>query len=325
MVTREQVAASKAIHRTTGRTFYVATRLLPRRVRRATYVLYAFFRIADEVVDDAGDASADRQRATLERLRAEGLGERPTTDPVLAAFRELRERNGIADADVEEFVAAMEVDVEKRRYDTYRELEAYMGGSAVAVANMMTAIMRPADPELARPHAAALGEAFQLTNFLRDVREDVVERDRIYLPRTTRDAFGVDDDQVVALRMSEGFAGVMRTELDRTEALYRHGVAGIRLLPRDCQFPVLLAAVLYAEYHRLIRRQGYDVLSTPPTLSRSRTLLLYVRTRWQWFRHRDPETVFYAVSPVEPGSFDDRARETTLLAPVRRSVSRLLR
>jgi len=325
MVTRAQVAASKAIHRTTGPTFYVATRLLPRRVRHATYVLYAFFRIADEVVDDAGDASVERQRATLERLRAEALGERPTTDPVLAAFQEIRERYDVSDAEVDEFVAAMEVDVEKRRYESYRELEAYMGGSAVAVANMMTAIMRPADPEMARPHARALGEAFQLTNFLRDVREDVVERDRIYLPRTTRDAFGVDDEQVAALRMSEGFAGVVRTELERTEALYRRGVAGIRLLPPDCQFPVLLAAVLYAEHHRLIRERGYDVLSTPPTLSRSRTLVLYARTRWHWLRHRDPETVFYAVSPVEPGPFDERARETTLLAPVRRSVSRLLR
>jgi len=86
MVDDDQIARSKSIQQQTGKTFHLATRLLPERVREATYVLYAFFRVADEVVDDADGVAPDEQRAELEAIRAAALGERATDDPVLAAF-----------------------------------------------------------------------------------------------------------------------------------------------------------------------------------------------------------------------------------------------
>ena len=308
MVTERQLSTSKDIQRRTGRTFYVATRLLPERVRHPTYVLYAFFRVADEVVDDPGDATPAEQRARLDDLRAQALGRAEPTDPVLAAFREVADERGIADEDVEVFVDAMQSDVAKDRYADYGELEAYMDGSAAAVGRMMLAVMGSEDPELARPHATALGEAFQLTNFLRDVREDVEDRDRIYLPATTLERHGVSHDDVAALDFSEGFAAAMRDELQRAETLYRQGVAGIQSLPTDCQFAVLLAAVLYADYHRVIRARDYDVLTAAPSLGRVRKLSLLARTWWHWRRTRDPETVFRRVSAV--GATDERSTET---------------
>jgi 15-cis-phytoene synthase len=298
MVEQDNITKSKAIHRRTGRTFYYATKLLPDRVRDATYVLYAFFRVADEVVDDAAGVSPERQRRRLEELRAEALGEAEPESPVLVAFQEVKVEHGIDDETVEEFIDAMATDIGKRRYRDYEELEEYMGGSAVAVASMMTAVMDPENPEVARPHARALGEAFQLTNFLRDVREDVVERDRIYLPETTLAEHGVTTEQIERFEMDEGFAAAMQTELARTERLYREGVAGIKYLPEDCQLPVLLAAVLYAEHHRLIRSCGYDVLNEEPELGTLRKLSLVVRTRWRWQWNDDPEEVFRQVSAV---------------------------
>ncbi|WP_255191211.1 phytoene/squalene synthase family protein [Natronobeatus ordinarius] len=301
---QEHIDAGKEIQRRTGKTFYLATRFLPRRVRHATHVLYAFFRIADEVVDDAAGVSPDEQAAQLEALRAQALGEVEPDDPVLIAFGELRERYDIADEEVEKFIDAMKTDIHTSRYETYAELESYMRGSAAAVGVMMTAIMEPDDPETALPHAIKLGEAFQLTNFLRDVREDVLERDRIYLPQETLRAHAVPAEQVEGLEMSDSFATAMAEELRRTEALYREGVAGIRYLPEDCQLPVLLAAVLYAEHHRLIRAQGYDVLTEEPSLSTARKLWCVARTRWHWHWNRDPEAVFQRVSAVptaEPG------------------------
>jgi 15-cis-phytoene synthase len=298
MVEQDNITKSKAIHRRTGRTFYYATKLLPDRVRDATYVLYAFFRVADEVVDDAAGVSPERQRRRLEELRAEALGEAEPESPVLVAFQEVKVEHGIDDETVEEFIDAMATDIGKRRYRDYEELEEYMGGSAVAVASMMTAVMDPENPEVARPHARALGEAFQLTNFLRDVREDVVERDRIYLPETTLAEHGVTTEQIERFEMDEGFAAAMQTELARTERLYREGVAGIKYLPEDCQLPVLLAAVLYAEHHRLIRSCGYDVLNEEPELGTLRKLSLVVRTRWRWQWNDDPEEVFRRVSAV---------------------------
>ncbi|WP_227354846.1 phytoene/squalene synthase family protein [Haladaptatus salinisoli] len=302
MVTDRQLATSKAINRRTGRTFYVATRLLPKRVRHPTYVLYAFFRTADEVVDDAAGVPSDDQYAALERLRAQALGRESTDDPVLVAFREVAETHDIPDAEIESFVDAMATDVEKGRYEDYAELEAYMRGSAAAVGRMMLAVVGADDRARARPHATALGEALQLTNFLRDVREDIEEQDRIYLPRTTLERHGVTEEQIRRLEFSEGFAAAVHDELRRAESLYWHGVRGIRYLPADCRFPVLLAAVLYAEHHRLIRARGYDVLSATPRLGLARTAWVVARTRWRWQFRRDPETVFEAVSAVSEGA-----------------------
>ena len=295
---REHIDAGKAIQRRTGKTFYLATKFLPERVRHATHVLYGFFRIADEVVDDADGVSPAEQRAELEHLRAQALGETEPEDPVLEAFAEIREEYGIADAEVDEFVDAMLTDIETSRYETYAGLESYMRGSAAAVGVMMTAIMEPEMEATALPHAIKLGEAFQLTNFLRDVREDALERDRIYLPLETLRTHGVDPGEIERLEYSEAFAAAMAHELRRAEELYREGVAGIRYLPEDCQLPVLLAAVLYAEHHALIRAQEYDVLSAEPSLSTPRKLWCLAKTRWRWHWNRDPEAVFQRVSAV---------------------------
>lgn len=300
MVEQDHLAQSKAIHRRTGRTFYYATRLLPGRVRDATYVLYAFFRVADEIVDDADGTPPEEQRRELERLRAQALDETDPDRPVLAAFQEIKAEHDIDDADIEDFIDAMVTDIEKGRYETYDELEAYMDGSAAAVGRMMTAVMNPDDPETARSHATALGEAFQLTNFLRDVREDIVERDRIYLPQATLADHGVTETQIARFEMDGGFAAAMRAELARTEGLYREGVAGIKYLPEDCQLAVLLAAVLYVDHHRLIRNHGYDVLNNEPELGTLRKLTLVARTRWRWQWSADPEEVFRRVSAI-PG------------------------
>ncbi|SEO28305.1 phytoene synthase [Halogranum amylolyticum] len=298
MVDEDQIARSKEIQQRTGKTFHFATRLLPKRVREATYVLYAFFRVADEVVDDADRVAPGDQRETLERLRAEALGRQESDDDVLAAFSEMRDQYDIDDEDVDVFIDAMLTDITKHRYESYAELETYMDGSAAAVGRMMTAVMDPNEAEKALPHATALGEAFQLSNFLRDVREDVVERDRIYLPQTTLEKYDVTNEQIRNFEMSDRFVAVMRTELDRAERLYEEGVAGIRYLPEDCQFAVLLAAVLYADHHRLIRKRGYDVLSKTPQLSTTRKAFLGAKTWLHWQFNKDPETVFRKVSSL---------------------------
>jgi phytoene synthase len=298
MASPDDVATSKAIQQRTGKTFHVATRLLPRRVREATYVLYAFFRVADEVVDDPAGVPPDEQRAELTRIREAALGRRKTDDPVLSAFRSIKERYGIPDREVEAFIDAMEMDVTVDRYETYADLEEYLRGSSVAVAYMMLAVMDPEEKERARPHAKALGEAFQLTNFLRDVREDVVDYGRIYVPQSTLSEHGVTEEQIASFRFDDDVAAAMRAELERTERLYRTGVEGIRHLPADCRFGVLLSAVLYAEHHRQIRGHGYDVLSARRTLTTRRRLWLAVKT-WVHYKHTgDPVATFEAVSAV---------------------------
>src|SRR6056297_1103239 len=122
MVEHTQISTSKAIQRRTGKTFHLATRLLPERIRHATYVLYAFFRIADDVVDDPDPPPAERQLAELERIREAALGDREPTDPVLQAFVTVRDRYDIPDREIDEFVDAMARDVSTDRYETHDEL-----------------------------------------------------------------------------------------------------------------------------------------------------------------------------------------------------------
>ncbi|HMB51507.1 MAG TPA: phytoene/squalene synthase family protein [Natronoarchaeum rubrum] len=298
MVEDSQIAQSKAIQRRTGRTFHVATRFLPERVRYPTYVLYAFFRVADEIVDDAEGVPPEEQAAELESLRAQALGEQEPEGPVLAAFREIADEHGISDEEIDTFLDAMKSDIETSRYERYEDLETYMRGSASAVGVMMTEVMDPKRPEEAIPHAVALGEAFQMTNFIRDVREDVIDRDRIYLPEETLLDNGVQPEQIARLEFSPGVADAVRHELHRTEQLYQKGVAGIEYLPEDCQFPVVLSAVLYADHHRLIRACEYDVVNNEPSLSTARKLWLAARTRWHWQWNRDPVAVFHRASAV---------------------------
>jgi phytoene synthase len=307
----DTITTSKEIHKRTGKTFYYATRLLPERIRRPTYVLYGFFRVADEVVDQADAMPADQQYERLEDFRAKAMGERPAEDDVLSAFQSLRAQSEIADEDVDAFIDAMQQDIEKDRYRTYEELEGYMRGSAVAVGNMMVDVMDTEEKEHARPHAAALAEAFQLSNFLRDVGEDITEYGRIYLPQETLEQFGATESDIVEKRPTEAFKAAMRAELTRTERLYREGVAGIRYLPEDCQFAVLCSAVLYAEHHRRIRTLDYDTLTRDANLGRTRKLYLIARTWWHWRQHRDPEATFYAVSAVpEDAPSTERLRDS---------------
>ncbi|WP_232686255.1 phytoene/squalene synthase family protein [Halobacterium zhouii] len=296
MVDSNQISTSKTIQQRTGRTFHLATRLLPERVRHPTYVLYAFFRVADDVVDTPANRDPDVQRTELEAIRAAALGERDTDDAVLSAFRELVVRYDIAEADVDAFVDAMLADLDTARYDTHEELAAYMRGSSVAVGNMMMDVMEVENPEIAAPHAAALAEAFQLSNFLRDVKEDVDEYDRVYLPGETRREYGVTVEQLRRGEVTEGFRAAMCSELAYTEERYREGVAGIEYLPDDCQFAVLLAAVLYADHHREIRARNCDVLSATPTLGTTRKLWLLAKTRALWALHEDPKRMFYRVT-----------------------------
>ena len=309
MVDPTQLAESKSIHRQTGKTFYYATRLLPERVRHPTYVLYAFFRVADEVVDNPNGLSPAEQNERLLEIEAAALGREQTDDPVLAAFSEVREQYGIPDEEIEVFIDAMRSDIEKSRYETYDELESYMRGSAAAVGVMMTIVMETDDAEAALPKARRLGEAYQLTNFLRDVGEDVADRDRIYLPMSTLEACGADPADIEERRFTNEIGAAIERELRRAEGLYREGVAGIKYLPADCQLPVLTAAVLYADHHRLIRNRDNDTVTETPSLGTLRKIVLVAKTRLYWEWNNDPEAVFAKVSEV-PMVDDDSVAKT---------------
>lgn len=296
MVSSDKVERSKQIQKQTGKTFYFATKLLPEDIRHETYVLYAFFRKADEIVDSTDPDP--NQGEKLENFRKEAKGQVNSNDVVIQSFNEVREDKDIRDQDIDAFIDAMKMDIEKSRYEDFQEVRDYMDGSASAVGRMMTSIMNPEQKEKALPHATALGEAYQMTNFLRDVGEDIQKYDRVYLPKSTRDEFDVSVEQIRNGKVDDNFKKAIEEELKRTEVLYEEGVKGIKYLPENCQFGVFVSAVLYSQHHHLIRSVDYDVLNQTPELKRRTKVKLVVSAYWHWKRAENPTEAFRRASSI---------------------------
>ena len=174
------------------------------------------------------------------------------------------------------FIAAMIQDTTKDRYETYEELRQYMYGSAVVVGLMMTCVMCAKDDrfhdgssfrEEVLQKAGVLGEAFQMTNFLRDVGEDVRDRGRIYLPREDMRRFGVTEDMIRGGKVTEEFVALMQFEIARTEGLYADAQQGIQLLPKRAARGISIARTLYAAIIPKIVDARYDVFSSRAHIS----------------------------------------------------------
>ncbi|CAM5636572.1 hypothetical protein SFUMM280S_11518 [Streptomyces fumanus] len=194
---RAAYARCRRLNARHGRTYFLATRLLPADRRPAVHALYGFARHADDIVDDLhADATAAERAAALDRLdarlRAALAGGRPAGEPVVLAVADTAARYAIDPAHFTDFMASMRSDLTVTDYATYADLRAYMHGSAAVIGLQMLPVLGTVTARAtAAPHAAALGVAFQLTNFLRDVGEDL-DRGRVYLPADLLAAHGAD-------------------------------------------------------------------------------------------------------------------------------------
>ena len=266
-----QCRALNAVH---GRTYFLATRLLAPAQRPAIHALYGFARMADDVVDDPdADASPAAVAARLEEVRARmrrGLaGTDPRTlvtegEPVVAALADTVARFGIEHRHLEDFMDSMAMDLTVTDYPTFDDLAGYVHGSAAVIGLQVLPVLGTVGPqEEAEPYAADLGVAFQVTNFLRDVGEDL-DRGRVYLPAAELAAFGVDRDLLAWCRTTGRTDPRVRRALAhlvaRTRAVYRRAERGIALLHPVSRPCVRTAHVLYGGILDEIVDADYDVL-----------------------------------------------------------------
>lgn len=269
----------RRLHARYGRSYYLATRLLPAWKRRHVHALYGFARHADEIVDGHRDA-AERARA-LDALTAEvtaGLAGEPVRDPVLPAFLHTVRSFGIDHDDIAAFLGAMRADLTVTRYPTYDDLLGYMAGSAAAIGTMMLPILEtvPGCEQAAREPARQLGLAFQLTNFLRDVAEDLA-RGRIYLPLQDMAAFGVTEDDLRQPTTGRAVRELLAFEAERAHAHYRAAEPGIELLIPSSRPCIRAAKELYGGILAEIERSGFAVLERRARVPRRRRLATFAR------------------------------------------------
>lgn len=255
----------RKLHRKYGTTYYFATQKFRPEVREMVHALYGFVRVPDEWVDNPTTESPLNQLQKFRRQLILGYeGVRPD-EPVLRAFVDVALQCKIPIEEPLCFLDAMEQDLTKSRYNTYDELDEYMRGSAAAVGVMMCYIVGVGGNKDALSGAVALGNAMQLTNFLRDIGEDA-GRGRIYIPLSDLSSFRVSEEQIVKGTVSSHFIELMKFEIERTRALYREAEAAIPLLPKDAQKPILIALKLYERILDRIEERRYNVF-----LGRART------------------------------------------------------
>lgn len=269
------LAHCRALLQRGSKSFSFAARLLPRDVRDAATVLYAFCRIADDAVDEA--PSRDVAFSSLAQLRervAHCYAGTPIDDPVDRALSVVVLAYDVPRATLDALLEGFAWDLEGRRYQTLEDVHAYAARVAGTVGAMIAALVRT--PEL-MARACDLGIAMQLTNIARDIGEDA-RRGRIYLPLAWLRAAGIDPDAFLAAPApSPALAVVTQRFLDEADAIYRRADAGIQALPRSVRWSIRVARFVYAEIGAVIAENGFDAVTQRAVVPLSRKLVLALR------------------------------------------------
>jgi len=285
-----------------GRTYFLATRLLPPDRRPAVHALYGFARHVDDLVDQPGQSTTPEAISTrideAERQLAEALAHDGNAlacgEPVALAVADTVRRYAIDPALFSAFLTSMRMDLLLRDYPTRADLQRYTYGSAQVIGLQLLPVLGTVtDRDEAAPFAAALGDAFQLTNFLRDIAEDL-DRGRIYLPADELAAFGVDRDRLVWCR-AHGLAdapvrSALAEQVATTRAVYRTAAPGIRMLSPWAQPCVATAFTLYSEILDRIEYLDYNVFAGRASVGAARKLRVAgpAAARAWWVRRSVP-------------------------------------
>ena len=262
-----------------GTTYYWGARLLPERDRRHVFAVYTLARMADDIVDLAGPDPGPETAAALDAFESrfqDALATGTSDDPVLAAVAATVRERRIPEECFTRFFTAMRTDLTRRTYETWEDLLGYMDGSAAVIGEMMLPVLHPLADAVAP--ARALGLAFQLTNFLRDVGEDL-DRGRVYVPQEDIRRFGADPH---ARRVTPQWRELMAFEIQRNRRLYREADAGLALLPPASRRCVATARVLYARILDRIEAADHDVFTERvrvPTAAKAALAARMVATR----------------------------------------------
>ncbi|MFE7757511.1 phytoene/squalene synthase family protein [Streptomyces sp. NPDC057429] len=307
---RAAYAECRRLNARHGKTYFLATRLLPVERRCAVHALYGFARWADDIVDDIGRRETPEQRdrllRQLESDLARGLRTGCGAEPVVRAVADTAGRYGIDPRLFADFMASMRSDLSVTDYATYTDLQAYMHGSAAVIGLQMLPVLGTVVArEEAAPHAAALGMAFQLTNFLRDVGEDL-DRGRVYLPADLLAAHGVDRPMLEWSRRTGNhdprIRAALRAAEEMTRNVYREAEPGIGMLDPRVRPCIRVACTLYGGILDAIADAEYAVLHrrcVVPRRRRARTAAAgLVRILSARIRTREPATTASAPAAV---------------------------
>ena len=256
-----------------ARNFYYAFRTLPLRKRNAIYAAYAFCRYCDDIADEP--RPLDEKRRLFEETRtllARSLDSGETKDPVFTALSDAARAFGIPASYFEEVIAGVEMDLTRDRYRSFDELRDYCYGVASVVGLICIEVFEYTHPA-AREHAIDLGLAMQLTNIMRDVKEDA-QRGRIYIPLDEIASFGYSERELLEGSVTEAFRELMSLQASRARGYFESGKRLMPLLsPESRACPAALVGV-YGTILNRIEASGFEVFEKRVGLSTAEKLLI---------------------------------------------------
>ncbi len=274
-------ASAAAITKQSNTSFYYSFSLLPKHQREAIHTVYAFCRYTDDIVDEEGDAA--RKVAVLRKWRMElgralnGTSSLPLLNQVSATARHFN----IPVDHFYELIRGMEMDLSKTRYETFDELREYCYLVASSVGLMCRQIFGYKN-ESTHDYAVNLGIALQLTNILRDIKDDA-QRGRIYLPLEDLRRFGVTEDDLLHLRYTPEFVNLMRFEFERARWYFDKAQQSLTNEDKGFFFPARIMWSIYAHLLNRIARSNFNVFERRISISRFLKLLITLR---YWLSHR---------------------------------------
>ena len=250
-----------------GKTYYLATLLLPPAKRPHVHALYGFARYADEIVDDlASNLTLDEKAFVLKKWSNQVLSDiksGSSNDPIAAAVVDTTSRFKIPIAHFEAFLHSMNMDLTVRQYQTYEDLHEYVYGSAAVIGLQMVSVLGTISPDAvtsANEAAEKLGIAFQLANFIRDVGEDL-DRGRVYLPMTELQAHGVNRQMLEERVITPQIKSALKEQIQRVRRLQNESTAGIKLLTPGARECIQAASQLYCGIVDEVEKIDYQIFT----------------------------------------------------------------
>ena len=276
----------RGITRTAAKNFYYAFLVLPRRKREALCAVYAFMRRCDDITDDSALSLQERRQRLdtwLDSLHRAQLGH-PTDDPILLALTDAQRRYQIPAGLLDELAHGTAMDVEEAeasaqtstapgvtiQYKTFEDLRLYCYRVASVVGLVCIHVFGYRDPQ-AEPLAENCGLAFQMTNIIRDVKEDAA-MGRIYLPEEDLAKFNLSAAELLATPDPARFRPLLAFEADRAREFYASGDALLPYISEDSQPALWVLVTIYRRLLEKIAEKQYDIFTAKVSLSTSEKL-----------------------------------------------------
>ncbi len=260
---QESYQACKRLNSLHGKTYYLATLLLPKNKRPYVHALYGFARYADEIVDDLASTLSPQEKADALRSWSNGvlkdLKKGTSTDHIGRALVDTARKFDIPHQHFVDFLHSMEMDLTITEYQSYEDLLEYVYGSAAVIGLEMVPILGFSDLR-AFEAAKKLGIAFQLANFIRDVSEDL-DRGRVYLPLDELARFGVDRAMLERKVLTPEIVEALKFQISRVRQLQREADTGIEFLDKESRPCIRAASELYCGIVDEVEAIGYDIFN----------------------------------------------------------------